>query len=151
VQAESTHAEKLTAIETTEEFKTYFDKGEISTRISPQKQARHMYGTKQFEEYVNNFKSKGSNNLPSYFREDLRYDDLKALVVDRLNGNVSRKGDGSFVEFVTCDENVGYYYSPSRGRYISTKCVQVKYSLSDKNIHIIPVKEFTKGENLHEK
>lgn len=129
-------------------FKKDFTDGKISTRISPQKQARHIKGSKQFNEYVSILKSKGDDNLPSYIREDMNTGDLKRLVVNKLKGNVRVNADDSYEEFVTCDEVIGYYYSPSKGKYIPTKCAQVKYSLGKGNIHIIPVKE--KGGDIDE-
>lgn len=124
------------------EFKKNFESGKISTLISPQKQARHIKGTKQFNEYVSTLKENGSNNLPSYLREDLGIKDLRKIVVGKLKGDVRVNSDGSYEEFVMCDDVVGYYYSPSKGEYIPTRCVQVKYSLGkSQNIHIIPVKE----------
>lgn len=72
--------------------------------------------------------------------------DMEKLVVAKLSGNVTAKRDGSFVEYVQCEEPVGYYYSPVKGEYIETSCVQVKYSLGSGNIHIIPVKNLLKGE-----
>lgn len=123
-------------------FKKDFADGKISTLISPQKQARHIKGSKQFNEYVAIMKSRGEDNLPSYIREDLKIQDLKKIVVDKLCGNVRVNADYSYDEFVTCDEVIGYYYSPSEKKYIPTKCAQVKYSLGKhNNIHIIPVKE----------
>lgn len=124
-----------------EKFRKDFAGGKISTIISPQKQARHIKGSKQFNEYVEILKAKGRDNLPSYFREDLTIDDLKELVVKRLQGNVRVNSDGSYVEFLMCDDVIGYYYSPAKGEYIATKCLQVKYSLGSKNIHFFPVKE----------
>lgn len=124
-----------------EKFKKDFTDGKISTLISPQKQARHTKGTKQFDEYVNNQKAKGKDDRPSYFREDLTTDDLKELVVNKLQGNVRVNSDGSYVEFLMCDDVIGYYYSPNKKEYIATRCVQVKYSLGSKNIHFFPVKE----------
>lgn len=122
-------------------FKKDFTEGKISTLTSPQKLARHIKGSKQFNEYVETLKVKGKDNLPSYFREDLTTDNLKEIVVKRLQGNVHVNSDGSYVEFVMCDDVIGYYYSPAKGEYIATKCVQVKYSLGSRNIHFFPVKE----------
>lgn len=127
------------------DFKRRFEAGEISTYISPQKQARHQRGSREFNEYQRNMIEKGRiNDKPSYIREDWTTKDLERFVVSKLKGDVVVKSDGSFEEYVKCDEIVGYYYSPSKNGYIPTRCVKVKYSLGVKNIHIIPVKE--KGE-----
>jgi hypothetical protein len=131
-------------------FKKDFADGKISTLISPQKQAKHIKGSKQFNEYVAIMRARGEDNLPSYIREDLKIDDLKKIVVNKLSGNVRINADDSFDEFVMCDEVIGYYYSPCKGEYIPTKCAQVKYSLGKhSNIHIIPAKEkeFSINEN----
>ena len=125
-------------------FKATFERGEIRTYISPQKQARHIKGSKQFNEYAAALKANGSDNLPSYIREDLKTTDLNKLVVSKLKGNVEMRGGGDYCEFVSCDEIIGYYYSPSRGQYIPTKRAMVKYALGDRNIHIVPVKEVGK-------
>ena len=56
--------------------------------------------------------------------------------------HIAKFEDGSFIEYVICDDVIGYYYSPAKSKYIATRCAQVKYSLKNKNIHIIPVKDF---------
>ena len=128
------------------DFKRRFSAGEISTKISPQKQARHVFNSREYAEYVTTFKKQGRPDLPSYIRPDFNQNDLERLVVTKLRGDVIVKKDGSFVEYVQCDEPIGYYYSPYKGKYIETSCAQVKYSLSGGNIHIIPVKDLLKGD-----
>lgn len=120
-------------------FKKDFAAGKISTKISFQKQARHMKGRKEFEAHEKKLAAKG--DFPSYIREDLTNKDLEELVVKKLKGNVVVNSNDEFKEYVLCDEVVGYYFSKKQGGYIPTKCVQVQYALGDKNIHIVPVKE----------
>ena len=132
--------EKIIIEQRREEFKKKLNSGEISTRISPQKQARHIKGSKQFEQYCKILSEKGDNK-PSYIREDWTIEDLEKHIVPKLKGYVSVKSDGSCEEYVMLDEIVGYYYSPTKGEYIPTRTAKVKYSAGRNNIHIIPVKE----------
>ena len=119
-------------------FKKAFQEGLISKRISPQKQARHIRGTKAFLNYESAMAQNGDH--PSYIGENLSEKDLNRLVVNRLQGEVRIVGN-HYYEYVDCDEVIGYYYSKHDGRYIPTKCAQIAYAIGNKNIHIIPVKE----------
>ena len=119
-------------------FKKAFQEGKISTRISPQKQARHIRGTKAFLNYDVSMMRNGDH--PSYIREDLSENDLNRLVVSRMQGVVRIVGN-HYYEYVYCDEIIGYYYGKNEGRYLPTKCAQIAYALGSKNIHIIPVKK----------
>jgi len=119
-------------------FRKAFQEGQISTRISPQKQARHIRGTKAFLNYDVSMMRNGDH--PSYIREDLSENDLNRLVVSRMQGVVRIVGN-HYYEYVYCDEIIGYYYSKNEGRYLPTKCAQIAYALGSKNIHIIPVKK----------
>ena len=56
-------------------FKKAFREGLISTKISPQKQARHIWGTKAFLNYESAMAQNGDR--PSYIRENLSEKDLK--------------------------------------------------------------------------
>ena len=120
-------------------FKQKFKNNEVRTIISQQKQARHIKGTKEFERYVAKMAVRG--DYPSYIKEELSLDDLKNIIVPKLTGNVGIGRDGSYREFITLDDAIGYYYDKSKGKYVETKCVQIKYALGDGNIHIVPVKE----------
>ena len=120
-------------------FKQKFKNNEVRTIISQQKQARHIKGTKEFERYVAKMAVRG--DYPSYIKEELSLDDLKNIIVPKLTGNVGVGRDGSYREFITLDDTIGYYYDKSKGKYVETKCVQIKYALGDGNIHIVPVKE----------
>lgn len=123
-------------------FKAAFERGEISTLISPQKQARHIRGTKQYKEHTIRMQKsrKSENEFPGYIREDLTMKDLENLVVKNLTGTVTKQGS-DFSEYITCDEIMGYYYSPAKSEFIPTKRVMVKYAPVKRNIHIVPVKE----------
>ena len=121
------------------DFKRDFEAGKVSTIISKQKQARHIKGSKQFIEHEMRMARIGDK--PAYIREDFDETSLQRLVVSKLQGTVRIGTDGSYREFVTCDEIVGYYYSKADGKYMPTRCAQINYALGDGNIHIIPVKE----------
>lgn len=113
--------------------------GKVQTKISPQKQARHIFGTKEYTASAE--KRAKTGDKPSYLREDLTIEDLSEIVKDKLGtGIIEVKGDDSFQEFFDCDEIIGYCFSKSDGEYKPTKRVQVKYALGDGNIHIIPVR-----------
>ncbi len=122
------------------EFKRDFEAGKVPTIISRQKQARHIKGSKQFIEHEKRLSIIGDK--PSYIREDFDETSLQRIVVSKLQGKVRIGADGSYREYVTCDEIVGYYYSKADGKYMPTKCAQVTYALGGGNIHIVPVQEF---------
>lgn len=129
-----------------EEFTTNLRDGKIRTIISRQKQARHIQGSAEFSRYVEQLSKTGDK--PSYIREDLTLADLSAMVKDKLGtGIVESKGDNSFQEFFDCDDVVGYYFDKESQTYKQTRRVQVKYSVGDGNIHIIPVKEQQGGKH----
>lgn len=122
------------------EFSDKLRSGNIRTTISPQKQSRHIYGSKEYLAYVDRLSSRG--DFPAYIREDVSVKDLHGLVRDKLGtGIIEIKSDNSVQEFFDCDDTIGYYYDKTAGKYVPTKRVQVKYSIGDGNIHIIPVKE----------
>ena len=121
------------------EFSDNLLAGAIRTTISPQKQSRHIYGSKEFIAYSDKLSSRGDH--PSYIKEDISIKDLDALIKDKLGtGIIEVKNDNSIQEFFDCDEIVGYWYDKESGEYKPTKRVQVKYSLGDGNIHVIPVR-----------
>ena len=126
-------------LEKIEQFKKDFEAGKISTKISYQKQGRHIKGRKEFEAYKERMFAK-TGKYPSYVREDLTSKDLERLVVPKLQGNVQVNSNYEYREFVKCDEVIGYYYDKAQGKYVATDVAQIKYALGDKNIHIIPVK-----------
>lgn len=122
-----------------EDFTRKLSNGEIKTLISPQKQLRHVVGSKGYDDYAERLSKVGDK--PAYIREDLDLTTLKQLVDDKLGtGTIEVRNDGSVQEFFDCDEIVGYYYDKATGKYVPTKRVQVKYSIGKGNIHIIPVK-----------
>ena len=74
-------------------------------------------------------------------REDLTLADLYEIVKEEAGtGDMIKKADRSFKEFVDCDEITGYSYYRKLGGYVPTYRAQIMYSLGDRNIHIVPVK-----------
>ena len=74
-------------------------------------------------------------------REDLTLADLYEIVKEEAGtGDMIKKADRSFKEFVDCDEITGYSYNKKLGGYVPTYRAQIMYSLGDRNIHIVPVK-----------
>jgi len=114
--------------------------GKINTKISPQKQARHLYGSNEYKRYAEKLSRLGDK--PSYILEGLSLDDLAEMVKGKLGtGIIEVKNDNSIQEFFDCDDYVGYWYDKGQKKFIATKRVQVKYALGGGNIHIIPVME----------
>jgi len=123
-----------------DEFSKDLKAGKISTKISKQKQARHVLGSKEYDVYSEKVAHYGDK--PSYIREDLNIDSLQEMVKDKLGtGIIEVKNDNSIQEFFDCDDVIGYWYDKSKQEYVPTRRVQVKYALGNGNIHIIPVKE----------
>ena len=66
--------------------------------------------------------------------------DLYEIVKEKAGtGDIIKKADRSFKEFVDCDEIIGYSYYKKLGGYVPTYRAQIMYSLGDQNIHVIPV------------
>ena len=121
-------------------FRKKVSSGEAKTIISRQKQSRHIRGTREFEVYATKLLAKG--DFPSYLREDIALEDLFQLIKKKLGtGVIELRHDGSFQEYIDCDDVIGYYYDKKKGKYMPTKRVQVKYAVGNGNIHIIPVRE----------
>ena len=123
-----------------EEFSKDLKAGRINTKISQQKQARHMLGSKEYQRYTEQLSKR--NSIPSHFKEGMTVDDLNSMVKGKLGtGIIEIKNDGSIQEFFDCDDVVGYWYDNTTGKYVATRRVQIKYALGTGNIHIVPVKE----------
>ena len=141
-EADSTNAAER-SIEDEDEsirkFRNDIKEGKVSLRISPQKQARHIWGSKEHNAYRERLSKRG--DFPAYIREDLTLADLSEIVKKKAgDGSIGQKTDMSFKEYVDCDEIIGYYYSKEEGKYVPTYRAQIIYSLGDRNIHIVPVK-----------
>ena len=121
-------------------FRKQIQDGEIKTTISKQKQSRHMRNTREFEIYASKLATRG--DYPSYLKEDLSLEEISIIVNETLGkGVIELRNDGSFQEYIDCNEVIGYYYNKKQGAYMPTKRLQVKYAVSNGNIHVIPVKE----------
>ena len=138
---ESTNAEeRLIEDESVRNFRNDIKEGKVSLRISPQKQARHILGSKEHHAYRERLSNRG--DFPAYIREDLSLADLYEIVKERAGtGIIEKKADKSFKEFVDCDEIIGYYYHKEEEKYVPTYRTMIIYSLGDQNIHVIPVKK----------
>ena len=138
---ESTNAEeRLIEDESVRNFRNDIKEGKVSLRISPQKQARHILGSKEHHAYRERLSNRG--DFPAYIREDLSLADLYEIVKEKAGtGDIIKKADKSFKEFVDCDEIMGYYYHKEEEKYVPTYRTMIIYSLGDQNIHVIPVKK----------
>ena len=133
-------AERITEDESVRNFRKDIKEGKVSLRISPQKQARHILGSKEHNAYRERLANRG--DFPAYIREDLSLAALSEIVKEKAgNGSIGQKTDRSFKEYVDCDEIIGYYYCKEEGKYVPTYRAMIIYSLGDKNIHIVPVKK----------
>ena len=131
-------AERITEDESIRKFRNDIKEGKVSLRISPQKQARHIWGSKEHNAYRERLSKRG--DFPAYIREDLTLADLSEIVREKAgNGEITQKSDRSFKEYVDCDEIIGYSYNKKLGKYVPTYRAQIMYSLGDKNIHVVPV------------
>ena len=119
-ETDSTNAaEKSTEDESIRKFRNDIKEGKVSLRISPQKQARHIWGSKEHNAYRERLSNRG--DFPSYIREDLTLADLTEIVKKKAgDGSIGQKTDMSFKEYVDCDEIIGYYYSKEEGKYVPT-------------------------------
>lgn len=104
--------------------------------ISPQKQARHIEGTKEYEAYKE--KSMNSfNKMPSVLYNT---ENPQSLVNTYKGTGVIKRGkDGTIREFIQADHDIGMYWGTNNSEYISTNVACIIYSKKD--VHIYPVWE----------
>lgn len=117
-------------------LKAKIESGEISTRIRPQVQARHIEGTARFEEYKNNRLKTGQTPqsiLTITVQEAQEFVDKHAgtgTVVVQTHKNGALK----IVEFTNADNVIGRYYK--NNAYHDTKRAGIYYS--KKGTHVVP-------------
>lgn len=110
--------------------------------ISPQKQARHTIGTREYQAYVEQ-RAKDGHSAPS--ATVLSNEELGELVA-RFAGTgdvkLSRNGEWSGQEFCDTDRVVGYYYDRD-GAAHETRRAQFIYA--NKSVHVVPSREKPNG------
>ena len=114
-------------------LKAKIDSGEISTKISPQKQAKHIEGTMEFERYTaNRLKArKTPQSILTISPEDAQ----KLLDNKTCTGIVEITGkDERAVEYCNADIVIGKYYA--KNEYHETKRFAIHYS--KKGTHVVP-------------
>lgn len=123
--------------ENTAILRTKIESGEISTKIRPQVQARHIEGTAQFEQYKANRIAKGKTpqSILTVTTEEAQE------LVDKYHCTgevvVKIRNDGSFEikEYTDTDRVIGKEYTDNI--YRETKRIGIFYS--KKGTHIVPV------------
>ena len=109
-------------------------------KISIQSQNKHRQGTKEYERYCKAmFEKKG--DYPSYLKNSITNDKLWEMLYNKLGTSESLVDNGTgLYEFFDTDEPIGFYWNGKDQKYIETNRVQVIYKMSNKSIHIVPVK-----------
>jgi Phage minor capsid protein 2/Bacterial toxin 50 len=111
--------------------------GEISTKINPEKQARHMIGNPAYEAYKHKLSKKGLHG-PSYLT--ISQEEAQELV-----NKYAGTGDLKISKFkfqnketiIQNDKNIGYYVDKD-GNHILTSKFDIRYSKT--GVHIFPSK-----------
>lgn len=109
-----------------------------NNRISPQKQARHIEGTKEHEAYSKRMAAAGRSK-PSELR--ITQDEAAALVKSQAGtGRAKFAKDGKWAQQETCAAGkvVGVYYDMENNPH-ETQWFKIMYA--NNNTHIVPVKE----------
>ena len=119
------------------------DSGEISTKIRPQQQAKHIEGTPQFERYKTSRLAKGKTPQSIL---TLSVEQAQNLVEQyKCTGTVritkSGKESVKIIEFCNTEAIVGKYFD--NNEYHDTKRIGIYYS--KRGTHIVPVKEEHNG------
>lgn len=117
-------------------LKAKIESGEISTKIRPQVQARHIEGTPQFEEYKERRLAKGQTpqSVLAVTTEEAqalvdRYHCTGEVVVQ-----VQKDGAVKITEYVDADQTTGKYFKDDA--YHDTKRIGIFYS--KKGTHVVP-------------
>jgi hypothetical protein len=114
------------------------DAGQFSTKLSPQKFARHVEGTKEFLAYASAQAAKG-RSAPG--RLYWKTPEQGQAFIDAHAGTGDQKwddsGNVSHNEWVNANEYAGEY--EEKGVYYKTKRVQIVYAKN--GAHLVPVKE----------
>lgn len=117
--------------------RSLLDEGEISTRLSIQKQNKHVLGTKEFKRYIDSRRS-GKRNPQSIIY--LNYSEIRELI-NKYAGTAPEEdteiSDGGVVEFFTADKIVGQYFDDIDGVYKETTRFGIYYAKG--NAHVVPV------------
>ena len=112
--------------------------------MSPQKQARHIAGTKEYDRYVE-VTIKKSGRKPSILYGDLS---TAQALVDRhkATGIIKANGRDSISEVIRADYAISEYWGKDGKRYFPTTLARIIYTRT--NVHIYPIweVEMKKGE-----
>ena len=114
---------------------------EYSTRLSPQKHNRHVYGTNEYQEYVSLQDSKGLSRPSILYLTPEQTQEFITKHAGTGRTKKDRHGNIMPLEYIEVDFVVGAY--EYHGVYIDTNTAMIKYS--KKNAHLVAVKPL-KGE-----
>lgn len=118
-------------------LKDKIDNGELSLKISPQKQSRHIEGTKEFELYLSQRTEKHQSPQSVLFMTLTEAQEfINAFHCMGTAEIKNTKNVDEFYEYITVEKVIGKYYD--KDGYRDTKRVKVFYA--KKNVHIVPVK-----------
>ncbi|MBQ7262940.1 MAG: hypothetical protein IJR14_04390 [Synergistaceae bacterium] len=111
--------------------------GWYSSKVSPQKQARHIAGTMEMERYERvTIRKKGK-------RPSLLFGDMGTAqeIVAKYGGTgiIKANGVGSVMNIIRADRPVGVYWHPRLRRYVQTDVAIILYTR--RNAHVYPVWE----------
>lgn len=115
-------------------LKEKIDSGELSTKISVQKQNRHVEGTMEFERYLKQRESRGQTPQSVL---DISFEEAQSIVDTKKCTGYVEFSDGVAREYLNADGVVGRYYGA--GEYHDTSRIFIQYS--KRGTHIIPIKE----------
>lgn len=110
--------------------------GEYSTKLSDQHYAKHVKGTKKYEEYRSQREKEGGN--PQSILTISAKEAQK--IIDSKSGTgiikVDRKGNPRPQEQITCEKIIGKYYY--KGNYINTNKAVIHYA--KRSAHLVPIR-----------
>jgi hypothetical protein len=113
--------------------------GEFSTRLSPQKHARHVEGTKEFAEYAR-LQAERGKSAPGKLNKKTA--EQGQAFIEQYAGTGDQKWDkkGGVLnyEWVDADEYIGEY--EEKGVYYKTRRAQIVYAKN--GAHLMPAKEW---------
>ena len=116
-------------------LKAKIESGEISTRIRPQQQAKHIEGTPQFEQYKASRLAKGRTpqSILTVTEQEAQtlvnsYSGMGTVEIQNTKQSIK------IVEFCDADIVVGQYYGDNK--YINTKRFGIFYS--KRGTHVVP-------------
>ncbi|KRQ86046.1 Phage minor capsid protein 2 [Caloramator mitchellensis] len=129
-------------IKTKQRIKEDIANGKYNIKINIEKQNRHIYGTNEYEEYLDRLKKENKNYKPSILTANAQE------IIDRYisNGEIrlNKHQEWNNRLYVECDKLIGIYIDKEGKEYKTNRCC---IHFSKTGIHVVPIKPLKELNN----